>query len=158
MLLVVGLVALVAVAVVAGAFALAAGPRAGLLGDVEVALVLVSGFGSIWTLVAIAALTRARARKEPAPVAPRPVPPTTGALPGVEDLEGLPFPLTVCPDCGYPGVRHPGIRDGVWAGGGETGARFVCPRCGFQGIPVEFERREDYLGFLAALRGGAEAG
>lgn len=99
-------------------------------------------------------LAAARAGETTAPARAANVPPPAGPLPALEDLDGLPFPLTACARCGYPAVRFPGIRDGVWPGGGETGARFVCPRCGFQGIPVEFEAREDYRDFLAQLADG----
>ena len=74
----------------------------------------------------------------------------TGAITDA-DVSDLPEPITACPDCGYLAIRMPGIGDGLWPGGGETGSRMVCPRCDWQGLPVSFERREDYAEFLREL-------
>ena len=79
----------------------------------------------------------------PEPRAPVPVP-------AQDELSGVPEPVTACPNCGFLGVRPPGVQDGVWPGGGEL-MGVVCPRCGYRGVPVEFPRREDYRAFLAEL-------
>lgn len=115
-------------------------------------------------LVAIAALAlyvRARRRRlhpereEPARARPRPAP-----MPAVPDAElaDLPQPVSACPDCGYLGIRMPAIGDGLWPGGGELGDRMVCPRCQWQGLPVRFDRREDYGAFLRDLSEGRGEG
>lgn len=74
-----------------------------------------------------------------------PIPPVAAA-----DLEGVPEPVEACPDCGFLGIRPPGIQDGVWPGGGELVLQ-VCPRCGYRGLPVTFSKREDYGEFLEQL-------
>lgn len=80
----------------------------------------------------------------------RPVPPVSPA--GSDDLSGVPEPVKACPDCGFLGIRPPGIQDGVWPGGGELIFQ-VCPRCDYRGLPVEFQRREEYGAFLRDLAG-----
>ncbi|MFA5862206.1 MAG: hypothetical protein WDA16_10980 [Candidatus Thermoplasmatota archaeon] len=100
-------------------------------------------------LVPFAFLRREWKAAESAP-SHRRVPPPIGVP--AEDVSDIPTPITACPDCGYLGVRFLGIRDGVWPGGGETGARFVCPRCGFQGIPLQFDEAADYVEFLRELQ------
>lgn len=87
----------------------------------------------------------------PAVVHPRPDRRPPVPAPAPEDLEGVPEPTTACPDCGYLGVRMPELRDGLWPGGGELGGRIVCGRCGYQGVPVSFERREEYAAFLREM-------
>lgn len=81
----------------------------------------------------------------PEPHAPVPVP-------AAEDLEGVPEPVSACPNCAFLGIRPPGVQDGVWPGGGEL-VGVVCPRCGYRGVPVEFPRREDYRAFVASAQG-----
>lgn len=78
-------------------------------------------------------------------VQPPPVP-----VPSEEDLRDVPEPVSACPDCGFLGIRSPGVQDGVWPGGGELVFQ-VCPRCQFRGQPVVFRRREDYNRFVAEL-------
>lgn len=74
-------------------------------------------------------------------------------MPAVQpvDLADVPEPVTACPDCGFLGIRMPGIGDRLWPGGGETGSRIVCPRCDYQGIAVSFDTRTEYGEFLRAL-------
>jgi hypothetical protein len=79
----------------------------------------------------------------PQPASPMPVP-------ALADLEGVPEPVTACPNCAFLGIRAPGVQDGVWAGGGEL-VGVVCPRCGYRGVPAEFPRREDYRSFVASF-------
>jgi hypothetical protein len=79
------------------------------------------------------------------------------ATDAVELLAQLDGPVSACPRCGYLGVRAPGVRDGLWPGGGETGARFVCPRCQYQGIPIEFDNGDDYAQWVRELHGEAPA-
>jgi ribosomal protein S27AE len=69
-------------------------------------------------------------------------------------LAAIPEPLTACGRCGYLGVRPPRISDGVYAVGGELLSLVVCPRCGHQGLPVRFDRRADYAGFVEELNRG----
>ncbi len=85
-----------------------------------------------------------QARTPPQPV--RPV--------GTSDIAAIPEPVSACPDCGFLGIRPPGIQDGVAIGGGELIFQ-VCPRCGYRGVPVEFARREDYAAFVGELSNGA---
>jgi hypothetical protein len=73
------------------------------------------------------------------------------------DVANVRMPVRVCPDCGYLGIRMPTIGDGLWPGGGETGDRMVCPRCDWQGLPVSFESREDYVEFLRAIQPASNA-
>lgn len=80
--------------------------------------------------------------------APRPV-----ARVEASDLGSLPEPVTACPDCGFIGIRPPGVQDGVWPGGGEL-IEQVCPRCGFRGLPMQFATREEYAEFVAQLARG----
>lgn len=77
------------------------------------------------------------------PVAP--MPPVQDA-----DLADLPEPVKACPDCGFLGIRPPGVQDGVWPGGGELVFQ-VCPRCGYRGLPLEFPKRADYGDYLRQL-------
>jgi hypothetical protein len=51
-------------------------------------------------------------------------------------------------------MRMATLGDGLVAGGGET-LRYVCGECGAQGMPLEFEREEDYADFRASMRGPA---
>lgn len=97
---------------------------------------------------------------------PRPEPPATpravSPVPVVpaSDAAVLRVPIDACPDCGFLGIRMPTIHDGLWPGGGETGARMVCPRCDWQGLPASFTSPEAYAEFtrdLNAGRGGAGA-
>ena len=88
----------------------------------------------------VAAALEARPHRRP-PV--RPVAP--------EDLAGVPEPVTACPDCGFLGIRMLTLQDGVALGGGEIGDKMNCPRCGYQGLAIRFERREDYGAFLREL-------
>lgn len=81
-------------------------------------------------------------------VPPRPVPHVGGA-----DISTLPEPVTACPDCGFLGIRSPGIQDGVWPGGGELVA-VLCPRCDYRGLPLLFPRREDYAEYVDGLQHG----
>jgi hypothetical protein len=150
------LVGLAAAAAIASAFTLVyvlfftavAGPAAGL------SFLLVPSLG----LVAIASslvLWHARRRaagKESLPP-PRPLPAPVPPLDegATSAAAGLAPPFTACPDCGYLGIRYPGVREGVWLGGGETGGRFVCPRCHYQGIPIEFESGAQYAAFVREL-------
>ena len=83
----------------------------------------------------------------PEPHAPMPVP-------ALADLDGVPEPVTACPNCAFLGIRPPRMQDGAWAGGGEL-LGVACPRCGYLGVPVEFPRRADYRAFVASL-GAAE--
>lgn len=78
--------------------------------------------------------------------APEPVP-----TPGEADVAGLRAPFSACPDCGFLGVRPPGVQDGVWPGGGELVA-MVCPRCDFRGLPVYFDGGDEYREYVADLR------
>lgn len=78
--------------------------------------------------------------------APEPMPDLAG-----EDLSGLREPVTACPECGFLGVRPPGIGDGVWAGGGEL-IGVVCRRCDYRGIPLLFPTREEYVAFVRELK------
>jgi hypothetical protein len=127
--------------------ALARGNLLALLGLVPFALF---GIGLPFVMVVVGRrLVRVRPTEvePPSPAVPRdPVGPVQAS-----DLAELKPPFTACPDCGYLGVRAPGIRDGLWPGGGETGGRFVCPRCHYQGIPVEFGSGEEYVAFVRAL-------
>lgn len=61
------------------------------------------------------------------------------------------MPVTVCPECGFLGVRPPGLHDGVFAGGGEL-IGVVCPRCAYRGLPLQFDDGDDYRAFVAGLR------
>lgn len=97
---------------------------------------------------------------------PRPEPPATPRdvtpVPVVPEGEAaaLRVPIDACPECGFLGIRMPTIHDGLWPGGGETGARMVCPRCDWQGLPASFATTEDYAEFtreLNASRGGSSA-
>lgn len=90
-------------------------------------------------------------RPLPTPVAP----PDEDAAIEVSVVAKLDGPVSACPECGYLGIRAPGIRDGLWPGGGETGGRFVCPRCDWQGIPVEFEDGDAYAAFVRGLNAPA---
>lgn len=81
----------------------------------------------------------ARRRVEPVPIVPD------------ADAGALPLPITACPDCGFLGIRMPTIHDGLWPGGGETGARMACPRCDWQGLPVSFRTGEAYADFVRSL-------
>lgn len=94
-----------------------------------------------------------RARLHPTPIDPTPRRDVRPPIPPVDDeaIAAIPEPVTACPDCAFLGVRMPGIRDGLWPGGGELGDRIVCPRCGYQGLAVRFEKREDYGQFLRDL-------
>ena len=84
-----------------------------------------------------------------APVVPRGVTP----VPVVPESEAsaLRVPIEACPDCGFLGIRMPTIHDGLWPGGGETGARMVCPRCDWQGLPVSFREAASYAEFTRDL-------
>ena len=96
---------------------------------------------------------RAEARS-PTPRVVTPVPPVPES-----DAAALKLPIEACPDCGYLGIRMPAIHDGLWPGGGETGARMVCPRCDWQGLPASFPTTESYAEFTRDLntRGGEGA-
>ena len=76
----------------------------------------------------------------------RPVP-----VPAAEDVADLPEPISVCPDCGFLGIRMPSIGDGLWPGGGEIQDRMVCPRCEWQGLPARFDSRTEYRAWLRDL-------
>jgi hypothetical protein len=156
LLAVAGAMLVVGVALLAGYAGVYAGaPWSGNALPLVASLALVlAGVLVIPGLVVVGALRAARSRSL-GPSAPRAVPPPAG-VPTLDELEDVPVPITACPECGYLGIRFPGIRDGVWPGGGETGARFVCPRCGYQGIPIEFEERDAYRAFLEDLAGGAD--
>ena len=128
-----------------------AGPWAGVL------LVVGSSVGLV-AVVAMVVWWRARRRRTGREALPphRPMPapvPTLGEDETIEVdvLAEVDGPFTACPECAFLGVRFPGIRDGLWPGGGETGGRFVCPRCGFQGIPIEFESGDAYAAFVRSL-------
>ena len=97
---------------------------------------------------------------------PRPEPPAVARVvtpvPVVpaSDAAALPTPIDACPECGFLGIRMPTIHDGLWPGGGETGARMVCPRCDWQGLPASFVSAESYAEFtrdLNAKRSGEAA-
>lgn len=111
-----------------------------------IALCLIFPPAVIWLLA------RRGRTEEPTPsdewlrVAPRPV----EAPEEDDDLAGVPEPVTACPDCGYLGIRPPGVQDGVYPGGGELILQ-VCPRCNYRGLPLRFEQREDYADFLRTL-------
>ncbi|GEM_PF-4565900 len=99
------------------------------------------------------------------PTSPRPEPEQVARslaktpVPPVDDatLADLPQPLTACPDCGYLGIRPATVRDGAFAGGGTLLSQQVCPRCGYQGLPLSFEKREQYGAFLRELAKGHAA-
>lgn len=82
---------------------------------------------------------------------PRPVP-----SPTQEDLRDVPEPVSACPDCGFLGIRMPGIQDGAWAGGGQIMFQ-VCPRCHYRGHPIVFGAREDYAEFVRELAAAPRA-
>lgn len=92
-------------------------------------------------------------------IRPRAVTPVS-VVPEAE-AAALRIPIDACPDCGYLGIRMPTIHDGLWPGGGETGARMVCPRCDWQGLPASFVTPESYAEFTRELNarrsGGASA-
>lgn len=93
-------------------------------------------------------------------VAPRDVPRPVEAPAREDELAHVPEPVEACPDCGFLGIRSPGVQDGVFPGGGELVMQ-VCPRCDYRGMPVRFERREDYARFLRELareRSGTRTG
>lgn len=95
-----------------------------------------------------ARLARTQLDTTPRPDRRPPVAPVDAAA-----IASLPEPVRACPECAYVGVRMPEIGDGLWPGGGELGDRIVCPRCGYQGIAVLFERREEYGAHLRDLAG-----
>lgn len=109
-------------------------------------------FGLVWALIGVTVLGALwRAHPDAAvSTGPRVVPQGPVPPPAGEDLAALREPVTACPDCGFVGLRMPGIRDGAWPGGGEL-VKMVCPRCGYQGMPVEFATREEYARFLREL-------
>lgn len=96
-------------------------------------------------------LRRARLDPQPIDTTPRPDRRPPVAPVSEEAIAALPEPVTACPDCAYIGIRTPELRDGVVPGGGEIGDKIVCPRCGYQGLAVRFDKREDYGEFLRDL-------
>lgn len=78
------------------------------------------------------------------------VPAPVGPVEPGDDIHLVPEPAKACPDCGYLGIRPPGVQDGVVPGGGEL-VFYVCPRCHYRGVPIQFARREDYADFLRKL-------
>jgi len=69
----------------------------------------------------------------------------------VAELEGIPEPVVACADCGYLGVRAARGEEGGIPGASELMSERVCPRCGYQGIPIELPTREDYVEYLREL-------
>lgn len=67
-----------------------------------------------------------------------------------DDVEG---PVAACMRCGSRDLAMPGMRDGVWLGGGEL-QFMVCRNCNSRAPPLEFERGEDYVRFLRELETG----
>lgn len=104
----------------------------------------------LWATVRIA---RRLLRPEPLDMDATPRADRRPPVPPVDDaaLGAVPEPVTACPDCGFLGIRMLGISDGVWPGGGEIGDKMTCPRCGYQGLAMRFERREEYGAFLREL-------
>ena len=95
-------------------------------------------------------LARRVTGREPVVDKPHATPAPVHAPPEGEDLAYVPEPVKACPECGFLGIRPPGVQDGVWPGGGELILQ-VCPRCDYRGLPLEFARREDYADFLRRL-------
>lgn len=63
-------------------------------------------------------------------------------------------PVTACMRCGSRDLATPGMRDGVWLGGGEL-QFLVCRNCNSRAPPLEFERGEDYVAFVKELNEGS---
>lgn len=84
---------------------------------------------------------------------PSPLPEPVSAPAADDDLSFVPEPVQACPRCGFLGIRPPGVQDGVFPGGGELVMQ-VCPRCDYRGLPLRFDKREDYAAFLRELSAG----
>lgn len=106
-------------------------------------------------LYAVARIAMRLLRPEPplakADLAPRadrrpPIPPVPDS-----ELADLPEPVSACPDCGFLGIRMLSLQDGAIPGGSELGDKMTCPRCGYQGLAVRFDKRADYGEFLRDL-------
>lgn len=67
------------------------------------------------------------------------------------ELEGIPEPVTACADCGFLGVHPAQLEDGGIPGTSDLMSERVCPRCGYQGLPIELPTREDYVEYLREL-------
>lgn len=90
-----------------------------------------------------------RGDTKPVSAPPERAPPMPAPAPD-EELWAVPEPVKACPRCGFLGIRPPGVQDGVFPGGGEL-IMFVCPRCEHRGLPLSFDKREDYAAFLREL-------
>lgn len=77
---------------------------------------------------------------------PDPMPPVSLA-----ELEGIPEPVTACADCGFLGIRAVSAGEGGIPGASELMSERMCPRCGYQGLPIELPTREDYVDYLREL-------
>lgn len=67
------------------------------------------------------------------------------------DIDRLPVPLRVCADCGSPGVRPLRMGEGGIPGAADVLDLMRCGRCGREGIAAEFDRHDDYRGFLRRI-------
>lgn len=67
--------------------------------------------------------------------------------------ENVAGPVRACMRCGSRDLALPGLRDGVFLGGGEL-QFLVCRNCHSRAPPLEFERGEDYVAFLKELEEG----
>ena len=68
---------------------------------------------------------------------------------GVPELAPPP-PIQACMRCGSLDLATPGLRDGVWLGGGEL-QFLVCRNCNSRSPPLTFDRAEDYVAFVREL-------
>lgn len=114
---------------------------------------LLGGLGlgaSLLVMGGLCLLVGLRARDRPADwTSPAAVPPVAPLPPADEPaLDAIPEPVQACPHCGSLGLRPPRMGEGGIPGVAEVSDKRVCARCGYQGLAVEFARREDYEAFL----------
>ena len=85
--------------------------------------------------------------------APSPAGPVKPPVPNVDEpaLSALPLPLLACPDCGALGMRALRMDEGGIPSVSELLDHQACPRCRYQGLAVEFARREDYASYVRRL-------
>ncbi len=55
--------------------------------------------------------------------------------------------ITVCANCGGIQLKLPPTQVDAWIGAAAVDGRAYCVECGFEGFPLVFERKEDYVGF-----------
>lgn len=121
------------------------------IGQYLIALLLI-GSGGADVFMAMRRKKNAAEKPKPSELATRPPRPrpTPVQVPEASALRAIPEPVTVCPDCGFLAISA-GRGGGTYIGGGQLLSSCHCPRCGYDGLPIRFDKRSDYEAFVKVL-------